>query len=97
MVVLEHATVGRVGDVEILCGGYHVSVGPAQRVGASRNGAARRGEAAMAEYEVGVRIAGAALAAAGIERCVVLQHAVVGGVRDVEVADTVGRDACWLA
>jgi hypothetical protein len=51
----------------------------------------------MAEYEIGGRIARAALAAASIEGRVVLQRAVVGGVGDVEVADTVGRDACGLA
>ena len=68
MVVLEHAAVSRVSDVEVVRGVHHDSVGPAQRVGTSCGGAARGSETAMAEYEIGVRIASAALAAATVKR-----------------------------
>ena len=68
MVVLEHAAVSRVSDVEVVRGVHHDSVGPAQRVGTSCGGAARGSETAMAECEIGVRIASASLAAATVKR-----------------------------
>src|ERR1700738_1466329 len=68
MVVLEHAAVSRVSDVEVARGVHHDSVGPAQRVGTSCGGAARGSETAMAECEIGVRIASASLAAATVKR-----------------------------